>query len=54
MSRPAGSPVLHVLSIGIDRYRSGDVTELVNAAGDARAIAELLPRIRQGLFREPR
>lgn len=49
---PPEAPVLHVLSIGIDRYRSGDVTELVNAAGDARAIAELLPRIRQGLFRE--
>ena len=49
---PPEAPVLHVLSVGIDRYRSADVSELVNAASDARAVAELMPRIRQGLFRE--
>jgi hypothetical protein len=49
---PPEAPVLHVLSVGIDRYRSADVAELVNAANDARAVGELMPRIRQGLFRE--
>lgn len=48
------APVLHVLSIGIDRYRSAEVTPLVNAAADARAVAELMPQLRQGLFREAR
>jgi uncharacterized caspase-like protein len=30
------------------------VTPLVNAAADARAVAELMPQLRQGLFREAR
>jgi WD40 repeat protein len=49
-----GAPDLHVVSVGVNRYRSREVVELVNATADARAVAELATRNRQGLFREAR
>ena len=50
----AGLPTLHVLSIGINRYRSTEVPALANAVNDARGMAELMTRVRQNLFGEVR
>jgi len=49
---PETTPDLHVLSIGVNRYRSAQIGELVNATKDARAIADLASQTRQGLFRK--
>lgn len=42
-------PVLHVLAVGIDKYRDSALT-LQHAAGDARDFADTLVRQGQGLF----
>ncbi|MDQ3776708.1 MAG: caspase family protein [Pseudomonadota bacterium] len=42
-------PVLHILAVGIDKYRDSALT-LQHAAGDARDFADTLVRQGQGLF----
>jgi uncharacterized caspase-like protein len=48
------APTLHVLSVGVNRYRSRELNELVNAVSDAKGVATLMSQVRQGLFKEAR
>ena len=47
-------PSLHVVSVGINRYRSPEIPPLLNAVNDARGVAELMSRVRVSLFKEMR
>jgi hypothetical protein len=49
-----GAPTLHILSVGINRYGSAEISELSNAVNDAKGIADLMTQARPGLFREAR
>jgi len=49
-----GAPTLHVLSVGINTYRSPELGKLKNAVSDAKGIAKLMTQAHQGLFKEVR